>query len=281
MILGITLEGVDGLGLGLADGTYAADQTHNTGEVTLFSVDPFTVKAGIDDSWLAQYNWDGGTVSSGDVANDGKFSFAASDTKDPVPHCLMGYAYGDELQTNGGSFQMWIYNSDGTLALGQPVTVDLGRAYSLDDVTNAINDAITSASGAALPYVHATISNNKLELTPDGNHQFAFANDTSNFLQVAGLNTLFTGNNAGNIGINSVVENDERRLAAGTVSNSGEIFKGDNSNALLVTNIQRDENVYFQEPAEQYPGRFLQFPGGGDRICRDRPSSGTSNIMNS
>ena len=240
---GIATAGIEA-NLGLKDGSYTADQTHNTGEVTLFSVDPFTVKAGTDDSWLAQYGLAGGTVSANDVANDGAFTFTASDAGEPF--ALKGYDFADELKTDGGSFQMWIYNADGSLALGQPVTVALDRAYTLDDVADAINVAITNASGESEPYVKATHGpDGKLLLTPKQNYTFAFANDTSNFLQVAGLNTLFTGDNAGSIGINSLVENDVTNLAAGLVGEFGDIFKGDNSNALLVTNIQRDENVTF------------------------------------
>ncbi|MCK5323142.1 MAG: flagellar hook-associated protein FlgK, partial [Desulfobulbaceae bacterium] len=75
--------------------------------------------------------------------------------------------------------------------------------------------------------------------------EFAFANDTSNFLQVAELNTFFSGYNSGTITVNSDLENDLDRITAGQVNANGLIFKGDNSNALLMTNIQRDENITF------------------------------------
>jgi len=158
---------------------------------------------------------------------------------------MMGYDYSDELQTDGGSFKIWIYNSDDTLALPQPVEVPLERAYTLQDVADAINISIINASGESTPWVAATIQDNKLVLTPDADHQFAFGGDNSNFLATAGINTFFTGSSADSIGINDVISDNLDYVAAGTVSDNGQIFRGDQSNALLITNIQSDEYVRF------------------------------------
>lgn len=225
---------------GLTEGTYNADASHNTGEITLFSTTNYTVTAGNDDATLQQLGLT--LVHANDQASDGTFDYGPD-----IAHqgaLLQGYDYADQLSTDTGTFDIWIYNTDGTLAVANAVTVSLERAYSLSNVTDAINVAISNATGGNM-WVQAEIYQNSLRLTPDGSHEFAFADDSSNFLQAAGLNTFFTGDSAASIGINSVVENDLNMLAAAQVGDNGEIFRGDNSNALEISNLQHEEYVYF------------------------------------
>ncbi|MCJ7600199.1 MAG: flagellar hook-associated protein FlgK, partial [Desulfobulbaceae bacterium] len=230
--------------LGLTNATYIADATHNTGELSLFShKGQIDIYGGTDDRYLDQLGLGGGDISSTDEGGDGQLTFDATDNQ--VLFSMMGYDYADELQTDGGSFKIWIYNNDDTLALPQPVEVPLERAYTLQDVADAINISIINASGELTPWVAATIQDNKLVLTPDTNHQFAFGGDTSNFLATAGLNTFFTGSSADSIGVNDVINQTLGNITAGTVSANGQIFRGDQSNALLITNIQRNEYVRF------------------------------------
>lgn len=230
--------------LGLIDDTYTADGAHNTGTLSLFShTSDITIEAGTDDRYLEQLGLGGGNISSTDAGGDGKLTFTADDNQ--VLYSIRGFDYSDELQLDGGSFKIWIYNNDNTLALPQPVEIPLERAYDLQDVADAINISIINASGQASPWIYATVHDNKLTLTPDANHQFAFGGDTSNFLATAGINTFFTGSGASTIGINEVINDNPDHVAAGTVSALGEIFSGDQSNALLITNIQRNEAVRF------------------------------------
>ncbi|HIJ78458.1 MAG: hypothetical protein OEY01_04600, partial [Desulfobulbaceae bacterium] len=337
--------------LGLTNSTYNADLTHNTGEITLFSDEPFTIEAGTDDTILSQLGLGGGnqtttsfagsatsastavnsanfnlnnipvtvniaaldsamvvaqktrdainiqepltgvtasinskggivftnsttgdnspivvdsftaagvdgniygftnfTAHSGGVAgdttsDDGSFTYSYDDGG--VTAGLQGFKYFNELETDGGSFDIWLYNSDGTLALPQAITVDLERAYDLYDVANAIENSIKNASSEASSWIKASVVDNRLQLNPDTSHHFAFANDTSNILQVAGLNTLFTGHSAGTIGINDAIANDLSMITAATVGANGQIFKGDNTNALKITNIQQQDDISF------------------------------------
>ncbi|MDG4475836.1 flagellar hook-associated protein FlgK [Thiovibrio frasassiensis] len=229
----------------VAGNTYTADATHNTGKITLFSTNTFTLKAGATDSILAQLGLTGTTVSSFDTqTGDGSITYGPEvSSQGPL---LPGFDYFDELDTSG-SFDIWVYNTDGSLALPQPVTVSLERAYDLNGVVRAINTAMTNAGAVTggTRWVEASPSNASLRLTPDTNHQFVFANDTSNLLQVAGLNTFFTGSSAATIGVNSVITNNFNNLAAGTVGAQGQIFSGDNTNSLKITSIQHDETIKY------------------------------------
>ncbi|MEW6594409.1 MAG: flagellar hook-associated protein FlgK [Thermodesulfobacteriota bacterium] len=230
------------LGLdGLDGNTYSADATHNTGEITLFATSPLRVEAGNDDTYLAQLGLD--SVSGDTVANDGKFTYNPS-ANDPV--LIQGYQYANELVGDGGSFDLWLYNRDGSLALPQAVTVSTARLYSLQDAVDAINNAVVNAAGAGNTWVTATISQNRIVLTPDSSHSFAFANDTSNFLQIAGLNTFFTGHSAGSIGLNDTILNNLNLMAAGTVGANGQILSGDNTNALAITTVASRDDIAFR-----------------------------------
>ncbi len=349
----IVIAGADPGLAGLTDGTYLADATHNTGEITIFSGSAFTVEAGPNDYTLAQLGMGGGnktttfhtggtvdndstnpatnitfnlngkavtvntagnlsatqlvgavqaginaafapatapvtvslangkirfensstgdnspivvdsfttnfgdstifgfsnfTAQAGGVpgdayANDGKFTFSYENGQ--AGALLAGYDYFDELDTDNGSFQLWIYKDDNSLALPQPVTISLERAYSLQDAVEIINKSIELATNDS-GLVTASTSLNSLRLTPAAGYKFAFANDTTNLLQVAGLNTFFTGSSAAGIGVNSVVADDLNYLAAARVGLQGQVFRGDNTNSLEITKIQSYEYTRF------------------------------------
>lgn len=228
------------LGLNSVTGnTYTADATHNTGQLTLFSPDSFTLTAGVNDYILAQLGLD--TVPSDTQTGDGAVTFGPE-----ISHqgpLLSGYDYFDQIDTTG-SFEIWIYNNNGTLATPLPITVSLERAYSLSDVVSIINKTVAAATSSS-GWLTASNYNNSLRLTPDASHQFAFASDTSNFLQAAGLNTFFSGSSAADIELNSVITDDLNNLAAATVGQFGQIFHGDNSNSLQISNIQYDEYITY------------------------------------
>lgn len=233
------------LGLDAIAGTsHRADASHNTGEITLFSTIDYTIRSGVNDLILQQLGL--ANVTSDLLKGDGILTYGAA-----ISHAgplLQGYSYADQLRTDTGSFEIWIYNSSGNLALPQPVTVSLERAYSLNDVVASINKAMANAGAqtGTTPWVEAANVNNSLRLTPAAGYEFAFAKDTSNFLQTAGLNTFFTGISAASIGINTVITTDLNKINAGTVGPQGEIFRGDNSNALKIIGVQYAEYVSFK-----------------------------------
>ncbi len=273
----IAIQGIDKSGieakLGLDNDIYEADRTHNTGQVSLFSADPFTVEAGATDSWLAHFGWDGGSVSADDTANDGRFSYDFNDGG--VASSLLGFEFGTDLVTDDAGFELWIYNDDGTLAVPKAISVSLERAFTLDDVVTAINDAVAAAATGGSSWLAASNNDGQLLIRTDGKHTFAFANDSSNLLQVAGLNTLFTGDRASNIAVNSIVTGDVSMVAAATVGTRGDIFRGDNSNALAITNLQRDESISFRgHPDDSFDSFYNSLVGAigidGQKIKNDQ-----------
>lgn len=231
--------------LGLSDGSFAADAEHNTGEVALFSTDPITIEAGSDDSILTQLGLGGGNISADDVADDGKLTFTVADHA--VSGSLMGLDYADQLNTDGGNFSIWLYDADGDPALTYAVTVDLTRATTLQDVADAINTTLANETGASPAWLTASVKDNQLVLTPDAEHQFAFADDSTNFLAASELNSFFTGSDLGSMGINQTIQDNSDYLAAGRVGDNGEINSGDNSNALSLVAVRDNEGVFFAD----------------------------------
>ncbi|MDZ7640718.1 MAG: flagellar basal body rod C-terminal domain-containing protein [Desulfurivibrio sp.] len=243
----------------LEDKTIVADATHNTGEITLFSDQPYTIESGVNDNILAQLGLH--DIEQREDQGNGQLRVEPGEGDDD-DFLLSGFKHGDQLNTEDGSFSIWIYEEDGSLALPQPVEVSMERAYTARDAVEAINNAIINAGGTdnpedthPTPWVQANFEKQRFTLTPNDGHQFAldgarqddgtFGRDTSNFLQVAGLNTFFTGDSAGTIGINQTVAEDLNYLAAGQVQDDGQIYAGDNTNALEISNLQQKDDIKF------------------------------------
>ena len=238
--------------LGLSNGVFVADATHNTGQLSLFNYNgQIEIEAGPNDVYLAQLGLGGGQATTGgadDYSGDGRISFTADDHA--VANSINGYDYSSTLNLDGGSFDIWIYNSDDTLALPQPVTIPTDRAYTLEDIAQAINVSIINASGEPTSWIQATVENEQLVLSPDSDHKFAFGGDTSNFLATAGLNTFFVGHSASTIQVGSLLTTNLEHVAAGKVNDFGEIFRGNELNALDLTSIQRMEDIVFTGSAD-------------------------------
>jgi flagellar hook-associated protein 1 FlgK len=76
----------------------------------------------------------------------------------------------------------------------------------------------------------AFITNGVLTVTPDAGFTYVFANDTANALPALGLNGLFTGTNARNIGVSQHIIDDPALLSSGDSLNVLET--GNNTIAL-------------------------------------------------
>lgn len=111
-------------------------------------------------------------------------------------------------------------------------------SYTLTDLVNDINTAVTAAGGG----VTASVVDNHLVITPDSEDDgFAFSNDNgsdSGLAAVLGLNTLFTGTDSSTMDVNDVFSDSNLIPFAQIDQETGGIASGDNSNALLVAAIQ-------------------------------------------
>ena len=238
------VEALVGNGLNGGDPNTIVFKNEMQGDESAITLSNYTLTGTTD--VVSPAEWDTtvkGSGLTGDVGSDGEVIY------DPAQHgyvaaSLQGLDYADELQLEDTSFGIWLYNANGDTVLPQPVTVNLERANTLYDVANAINSALKKENVDTM--LTAEIYDNKLRfINDDAGHNFAFTSDSTNFLQVAGVNTLLTGNSASTFGISETITNNLNYMTAGKVSATGNIFLGDNSNALDMSNIQYDEQVQF------------------------------------
>lgn len=105
--------------------------------------------------------------------------------------------------------------------------------HTLEDVRDAFN---------RIDHLSATIENNQLRLTTDSGYQVGFGADTSGLLAGLGINTYFSGTGVGDIGVNSDILYDSKRLNAGHINGAGEYNDGDNGTALDIADL-KDKSV--------------------------------------
>ncbi len=109
-----------------------------------------------------------------------------------------------------GSFKVQVYNKQTQLTQTTDIVVDL-NGLNDDTTLETLAAALNNVNG-----ISASIDVEKrLVITSDSPDQdFAFADDTSGVLAALGINTLFTGNDARSLAINSYVAGDPTKFAA-------------------------------------------------------------------
>lgn len=165
-------------------------------------------------------------------------TFSVSDILEELGTKDSGLDYQEKIST--GSFNVWIYDSNGAVVGGLPTVISVSDAEpggtTLTDIANSIN---------AIANISANITaDGKLQIDADPGYTFAFSDDTSNVLAAIGINTFFAGASAGSIGVNDVIGSDKNHIAAAQVDSDpvspsyGTYATGDNTNALAMTDLQ-------------------------------------------
>jgi len=145
-------------------------------------------------------------------------TYAVSDTSAALN------AAGLTFSPQNGSFQLKVRNQ------GTGLTETTNIAVNLDGIGTETSLASLQADLNAIDHVTATItSDGKLQISSDAGFEFRFSNDTSGTLAALGINTFFTGTNATDIQVNSVLKQDARYLATGLGGGPS-----DNRNAVLL-----------------------------------------------
>jgi flagellar hook-associated protein 1 FlgK len=109
-----------------------------------------------------------------------------------------------------GDFQVQVYNTQTGLSQSTDVHVvqnGLGGDTTLNSLATQLN-SITGLSAAVNAQGQLTIK------TTASNNQVAFSGDTSGALAALGINTFFTGSDAGGLSVNSAVVQDPSTFAA-------------------------------------------------------------------
>ena len=166
-------------------------------------------------------------------------TYAATDNLEELGTVDSGLDYYDKIVD--GTFEIWLYDSTGAVVGSETITIDADPAgTTLTDLRDALELADTNIGTATPPGdLTATITAGQLVITAANGYTFAFSDDTSNVLAALGLNTFFTGTDAGSMAANSVLDSQKGMIAAAKVdSATGAFVTGDNSNALDVAGLQ-------------------------------------------
>ena len=152
----------------------------------------------------------------------------------------------------------------GTLIAGETFTVGTdasGNAtaalssdwhWSIDSFAVAFNSAADAAAGGGpgSGHVQASVDDeNRLVLNPEDGYQYAFGDDQtpdSGMAAALGLNTFFSGYDAANIQVNSLMSQTDYLAAARIDGATGEFAVGDNTNALAIADIQNETRTVNQ-----------------------------------
>lgn len=142
-----------------------------------------------------------------------------------------GLLFKDEIIDDGtGSVNLWLYDENDAVAGAGSNNIIIDGTTTLDSLATAIT--------AIDPNITASVSEGKLQISTSNNYRFAFSDDTSNVLAALGINTFFTGQGAYSIAVNSSLNEDKNRIAAGKIDADGNLATGDNTNALDIANLQ-------------------------------------------
>ncbi len=140
-----------------------------------------------------------------------------------------------DFPAQAGSFVVRVVDSEGEVQ--NLYTVDFDPSTdSLTDLASRI-DAIDGVAGVGGGSISASITtNNQLQITANGGYEFTFQGDTSNVLAAIGMNTFFSGSDAGSISVSSHIADSDEGLRNIAASTSG--ASGDNDAALKMAELQ-------------------------------------------
>jgi flagellar hook-associated protein FlgK len=133
---------------------------------------------------------------------------------------------------------------DGDEPIFHKVTVN--PEDTLQDIVKQIGTTFQDGiEGLRIETVTDRHGKDAIRLIADDGMKFGYAGDSSGALAVLGLNTILTGNNGSNIGVNDVLINNRDNLNAGHIDSNGVIAQGDNTNALDMADIKDKRFGYY------------------------------------
>lgn len=174
-------------------------------------------------------------------------STIVTDADVPLASAASGIDFYDEIQD--GYFKVFVYDSNGDVVSHR---IDVTTNTSLNDVIAQLNN-ITGVTAVQN-------DTGKLNISSNLGYSFAFGEvdtEQSNMLMALGVNTFFSGYNAGDMAVNYEVASNQNKVNAGIVDpKTGNIDPGDNKMALMIEDVQ-NQKLDFQKYTyirDQAPG---------------------------
>lgn len=160
---------------------------------------------------------------------EGFSTASASNLVDDVDVALNLQTSGLKFTPTTGSFVVHVRNKTTGLITSTLVKIDLDGAGGNDTTLQSLQ-----ASLDAIDNISASISGGRLYIQADSSDvEFTFSQDSSGVLAALGINAFFTGADASDIAVSSVVREKPALLAA---ARNGE--RGDNQTALAIAALE-------------------------------------------
>ncbi len=129
-----------------------------------------------------------------------------------------------------GVLRISVYDSEGNVAQNLDIEIDPNKD-SLNSIISKISYADGNPNGGL---IQASLSqNNTLKITSESGYTFSFAEDTSGILVASGTYGFFSGQDASNIDVSTLIKENISYLAT---SKSGAV--GDNTNAGAIADLK-------------------------------------------
>ncbi|WP_022661499.1 flagellar hook-associated protein FlgK [Paucidesulfovibrio longus] len=143
-----------------------------------------------------------------------------------------GLEYAERITS--GELSLVSYDADGNVLSRQGVTID-PDADTLDDVVAALN----AAFGGELAFT--VESDGTVSIQTGTADSFEIASDETGLLAALGLNTYFTGSDAGDIALNSAVATDASHVNCQVAETDGTVSSGSNDTATAISELASAE----------------------------------------
>jgi flagellar hook-associated protein FlgK len=172
-------------------------------------------------------------------------TYAVDDPSRALGSDSSGLHFGSKLES--GSVMVYVYNKD-TGLLASSAALDFSDApgqQNFDPDVHSLNDVADAYNRTFADHLTASVVNNRLRIEAKDGKEFLFGADTAGLNAGLGVNTFFTGTDAGNMEVNVRVAGDQDFLCAGHVNGAGEMNAGDNSTAMSMVDLQdTDVSIY-------------------------------------
>ncbi len=156
-------------------------------------------------------------------------------------------ATGFDFDIKTGSFRVKITDENGN---------DVGTFTVAVKDTDTIQDVVDRFNSVLSDYATMNVSSpqgGNIQIKARSGYRFSFVYDTSNFLAAAGINVFFGGHSAKDIYVNTLLQNDPSKIAAGK-----SLQPGDSSNAEQIAQLQlKKVMVNNTQSIDEYYNAFL------------------------
>lgn len=169
---------------------------------------------------------------------------SASNTTVPLGSTQSVLPNSDRLQSGNVTFYFYDKTSGDYVSSGQ-LDFDSTTAgvQNFDPAVNSLQDVADAINNTFPSNLTASIQDGKLvvDTVSGSNVQFALGTDSTGLMAALGVNTFFTGTDAGNIAVSSQLHSDVNYIAAGQVNGQQQINTGDNVTATAIGKLADTE----------------------------------------